>query len=136
VNKIPKREIEFRKIKDKVQNKGGFLTVYMRELREAYGVAKLGPNVNAKISRELRAVGLECANKLTENQWDSVRLYQIGHPAEELINAFHLIDANNDSADQILINACQSENCLEYREAIINIRDVVNGIKIDTEEAA
>jgi hypothetical protein len=129
--KIHPREIAFNKIKDKVKDNGGFLTVYMRDLREAYKVSKLGDNVNNNISRELRAVGLGHANKLTKDQWDSVRLFQKGHPAEDLINAFLKIDANEVDADKILINACQSRNSSALRDAFKEITDIVNGIEVD-----
>jgi hypothetical protein len=132
--KIHPREIAFNKIKDRVKANGGFLTVYMRELREAYKVSKLGDNVNNKISRELRAVGLGHANILTKDQWDSVRLYQKGHPAEDLINAFNKVDANQDDADEILINACQSRNSSALRDAFQEITDIVNSIEIDLDD--
>ncbi len=131
MSKIPNREIEFKKLKEKVEKKGGFLTIYMKDLRDAYGVGKLGPNVNTGIDRELRAVNLGHTKELTESQWDGIRLYQIGHPAEELVNAFNMVDVDDNSQDKILINACQSSNCLEYREALITIRDVVAGTSID-----
>jgi hypothetical protein len=123
-----KREIRFKKLKDQVSENGGILSFYMRDLRDAYGVSKLGDNVNRNITRELRAVGLAHANELTKDQWDCVRLYQKGHPAEDLINALHSYD---DESDQILVDACQSRNSSELRIAFAKVADIVNGINLD-----
>ncbi len=132
--KASEREIKFKKIQEKVQKQGGFLTLYMRDLREAYGVAKLGQHVVTSIDRELRAVGLGHVNDLTESQWDNVRLYQKGHPAEDLVNAFNSINVEEKKGDQYLISCCQSKNSSDYRQAIINIRDIVNSVPIDYDE--
>jgi hypothetical protein len=121
------RELKFNKIYEKVDNNGGFLCIRMKELREAYGVKKLGPNVLRAIRKELQFAKLKSVEELGEYQSDCVRLYKTGGPEERLVAAFNDVEVNSDG-DAVLTGACMSLDDADYKKAITDIRDIVSSL--------
>lgn len=83
-----------------VEQAGDVKTVSMWTLREAYGAGRLGIHVRANISDSLRSHGLgHYPATLPEYQQDLVRVYVMGTPTGDLIEAvFHL----SKGADRVI----------------------------------
>lgn len=94
-------------LRNKVSEQGGVLTVTMGTLRDAHGAGKLGSTVRENITKELRSRGLNHAyEELPSYQSDKVRLWLMGTPAGDLIEAVY-----NESAgtDKMIRDAVQSD---------------------------
>lgn len=64
------------------------LTVRMQEVRDAWKYAKLGIHVRRQISNELRGMGIgHYPNPLPEYQEQPLRLYKLGTPVAQVIDA-------------------------------------------------
>jgi hypothetical protein len=77
----------FEEIKANVEAQQDVLTVRMSDLRDAYGVRRLGVHVCQEISNKLRGVGLGHFPELQPDAWQSVRLHKLGTPMSDLLNA-------------------------------------------------
>lgn len=81
-------------LKKLVDANGGVLTVSMEGLRDAYGAGRLGVNVRAAIAKALAGHGLghypvdgRDGGRMPEFQTDAVRIYKLGSPIADLIDA-------------------------------------------------
>jgi hypothetical protein len=75
-------------LKSEVEAEEGILTVEMGLLRDVFGVLRLGRHVVDGIHRALIGEGLgHFPESLPEWQGDVVRLYQLGSPTADLIDA-------------------------------------------------
>ncbi len=64
------------------------LTLTMQEVRDAWEYAKLGIHVRRQISNDLRGMGIgHYPVKLPEYQHQPVRLYKLGTPMAQIIEA-------------------------------------------------
>lgn len=80
-----KRTDEIRKA---VEASGDTLTVPMEVVRDAFGFDRLGVNVRASISDKLSGLGLgHYPVELPDRQWVHVRLFKLGSPIADLIDA-------------------------------------------------
>ena len=80
-----------------VEDSDGILTVSMRDVRDAYGVKKLGVHVRAGISKALRGQGLaHYPPELPEYQEESLRVYKQGTRVADLVNAVLTPSADTD----------------------------------------
>ncbi len=71
-----------------VADSRGVLTVEASKIRDAYGAERLGSQVRANISRELRGRGLgHFPVELPDRQNEDVRLYQVNSEVGALIEA-------------------------------------------------
>jgi hypothetical protein len=94
-------------LRQQVAERGGVLTVKMGTLRDAHGAGKLGSTVRENITKELRSRGLNhCYEELPSYQDDLVRIWLMGTPAGDLIEAVH---NESPSTDQAVRDAIESD---------------------------
>ena len=75
-------------IRKAVQASGDVLTVKMEVVRDAFKYDRLGVNVRSVISEKLGGLGLgHYPVDLPDRQWVSVRLYKLGSPIADLVDA-------------------------------------------------
>jgi hypothetical protein len=83
--------LDFKKpdeIRKAVEASGDVLSVPMEAVRDAFGYDRLGVNVRAGISEKLSGLGLgHFPPDLPDRQWISVRLFKLGSPIADLIDA-------------------------------------------------
>jgi hypothetical protein len=78
----------FQELKSLVDQFGGVMTVTLGELRDAYGVDRLGVHVKAGITKKLDGEGLKAyPPELPTYQHELVRVYKAGSAISELIDA-------------------------------------------------
>lgn len=71
-----------------VEGADDVLTVPMVVLRDAHGAGRLGIHVRANISKALRSLGLgHYPDPLPDSQWEQVRVYRLGTPTADLVDA-------------------------------------------------
>ena len=94
-------------LKDAVLANSNVLTVTMEDLRDAYGALRSGVNVRKDIAKKLAGVGLgHYPNELPAYQHEQVRVYTLGSPVHDLINA--VLDPSEGS-DEVLRSAAEGE---------------------------
>lgn len=94
-------------LREEVEKSGGVLTVSMGVLRDAHGAGKLGVNVRANISKELRRRGLgHSPEDLPVYQHEAVRIWLMGSPAGDLIEA---VFDTGTATDQTIREAVESD---------------------------
>lgn len=87
-------------IKQEVEANGNVLTLPIAEVRDAHGAHRLGVHVRANISKALRGLGLaHYPLELPDRQREPVRLYKLGTPAADLIEA--VLSPSEDSDEAI-----------------------------------
>jgi hypothetical protein len=75
-------------IRKAVQASGDVLTVKMEVVRDAFKYDRLGVNVRSVISEKLGGLGLgHYPVELPDRQWVPVRLYKLGSPIADLVDA-------------------------------------------------
>lgn len=75
-------------LRDQVEADGGLYTTTMEELREIEGAGRLGQHVRSSISSSLAANGMgHLPAELPAYQESSVRIYRLGNPLADVINA-------------------------------------------------
>lgn len=75
-------------LKAAVLDAGGVLTTRMEYVRDAYGKGRLGVHVRDNIGKALLGLGLgHFPRPLPDRQWALVRIYQLGTPIADLIDA-------------------------------------------------
>ena len=75
-------------IRDKVLAEGDVYTFRMDTVRDAYGAGRLGIHVRAGISKHFQGLGLgHFPRDLPDSQEAHVRLYKLGSPVADLIEA-------------------------------------------------
>jgi hypothetical protein len=75
-------------LRDAVVEAGGVLTTRMEFVRDAYGKGRLGVHVRDNISKSLAGLGLgHFPRALPDRQWALVRIYKMGSPIADLIDA-------------------------------------------------
>lgn len=89
-----------------VDEADGVLTMAMWELRDAYGKHRLGVHVRANISRALKGMGLghypergSDGELLPYSQYDSIRIYKLGSPVADLIDA--VLEPSEDHDEEL-----------------------------------
>jgi len=83
----------YNELKDEVDKVGGVLTVHMQVLRNIHGADRLGVNVRANISGELKGHGLaHYPSPLPDDQWTYARVYKQGTQVAKIIGA--VLDPN------------------------------------------
>jgi hypothetical protein len=80
-------EDKFDELRARVEANQSVLTVRMEELRDAFGVRRLGVHVCDQIESRLAGVGLGHFPHLEPDGWMEVRLFKLGTPMAELILA-------------------------------------------------
>lgn len=95
-------------IRGEIADHGDVASVDMARLRDVHGAGKLGKHVRANISKELRSHGIgHYPPELPIYQHEVVRLYLIGTPAGDLIEAVLNVSADADGA---IRNAVQNDS--------------------------
>jgi len=87
----------FDEIRERVTANNDVLTLRMEELRDAFGVRRLGPHVCDEISQKLKGVGLGHTPELEPDGWLNVRLYRLGTPVAAVIAAVENPGADGDN---------------------------------------
>src|SRR5437763_2876821 len=71
-----------------VEESGGVKTFSMWKVRDAYGAGRLGIHVRTNISKALLGMGLgHFPNALPDSQDALIRLYKLGSPVADLVEA-------------------------------------------------
>lgn len=98
---------------------GGFHTLTMGELRDAYGVGKLGIHVVKGISEKLAGLGFaHYPRELPQYQHERIRVFRMGVPVAKIIAAVLNVD---EASDQIL----RSVKGSEAEDTLRKIRELV-----------
>ena len=88
---------DFDELSDLVDQNGGVHTTHMGALRDAKGYGKLGVHVVRAISQDLAGYGLgHFPTELEPYQEQQVRVYRLGSPIAELIDAVINPSATHD----------------------------------------
>lgn len=89
-----------------VEANRGILTLSMEQLRDAYGAGKLGKHILIGISKSLAGQGLgHFPLELPNCQHENVRVYKLGSPVSDIIDAvFNVSDENDDVLRQAAAN--------------------------------
>jgi hypothetical protein len=75
-------------VKTKVEAEGGVASFQMGEVRDAHGAGRLGVHVRSNISKALSGMGLgHFPQDLPDSQYAWVRIYKLGGPVADLIDA-------------------------------------------------
>lgn len=75
-------------IKTLVEESGGVATFKMVDVRDAHGAGRLGVHVRTNITKELKGLGLgHFPSELPDSQYAEVRIYKLGSPVADLIEA-------------------------------------------------
>jgi hypothetical protein len=77
----------FDELKREVEANQNVLTVKMEQLRDVYGVKRLGVHVCTEISGKLHGVGLGHSPGLEPDAWQDVRLFKFGTPVGDVMTA-------------------------------------------------
>lgn len=110
---------KFEDLKSEVEANQNVQTVTMEELRDIYGVRRLGVHVCSEISNKLMGVGLgHYPEKLEPDAWQQVRLYKLGTPVGDVMTA-----AQNpgDEGDKMLRDLAEGD----AREIVRQVRALV-----------
>ena len=122
------RDPDFHQLRSDVEARGGVMTVQMERIRNDYGAGRLGIHVRSGISKGLHGAGLghypdhgADGAPLVGDQWAAVRIYRLGSPIAELIDAvLHPTEAHDeelrkaaggDDSDAILIQRVRELVC-------------------------
>ena len=110
---------DYDQLRQLIVENGGVLTLEMGTLRDLHGAGKLGVNVRANISKELRSRGLgHYPGDLPAYYWDAARVYLMGSPAGDLIEAVLTPSADRDEAIREVVNADASDILAKIRELV------------------
>jgi len=86
-----------------VEQNGGILTVQAYEVRDAHGAQRLGRLIRERIGKELAGEGLGTYPKaLPEWATDPVRVYRLGSPVADLIEA---VERPSEAGDEVIRDA-------------------------------
>lgn len=117
--KTTKRFDDFEVLKREVERNQGILTLQMGDLRDAYGVKRLGKLVLDGISRKLDGLGLgHYPIELPDSQNDYARIYKRGTPVSDIINAVLELSADNDKILREKSASDDSELLKQVRELV------------------
>ncbi len=106
-------------IKQVVESNDSVITVSLEALRDAYGAGRTGPHVLKGISKELAGQGLaHYPQDLPTYQHQLVRIYKLGSPVADIIDAVLQVGDNND---ELLRQAAASDETMLLRQ----IRELV-----------
>lgn len=118
---------QFDKISEDLDSSGGVMCVSMENLRDAFGVAKLGVHVVDSIKKELTKRGIGYyPETLSKYQHECVRLYRKGSDVDKLFTAMtHLrtyeFMEENEQNDEIIKNIINSN----YEDMVSQVRAIV-----------
>ncbi|MEA2442087.1 MAG: hypothetical protein QOH76_3511 [Thermoleophilaceae bacterium] len=74
-------------LKTKVEQHENVLTVSTAELRDVYGVKRMGIHVAGEIQAKLAGVGLGVTPEIEADSWQQVRLFKLGTPVGDILTA-------------------------------------------------
>ena len=100
-------------LKEKVEQNENVLTVSTAELRDIYGVKRMGVHVAHEIEAKLAGVGLGVTPEIEADAWQQVRLFKLGTPVGDILNA-----ANNpgDEGDRTLRDLAEGDASERLRQ--------------------
>lgn len=108
-------------LRSDIEDNGDLLALEMWEVRDAYGADRLGRIVRQNIAKELHGRGLASfPRELPDRQGEVVRVYKVGTPVAELIEA---VLSPSDDGDDRLRDAAAGEASKQLQE----IRETVCG---------
>ncbi len=97
----------------------GVVTVTMEELRDTYGVDKLGVHVRDGIVNKLDGVGLKpFPRELPKYQHEEVRIYRSGSPIAEVIDAVLNPSPDHDQELRDLVGGGHKETIQKIKELV------------------
>ena len=98
-------------------------TVKMGSLRDAHDVGRLGKHVRKNISKRLRSQGLGHYPKdeLPSSQHDEVRIFRLGTPTGDLIQAVTQPGTENDEAIRSTVNSDAQARLDRVKELVCDL---------------
>lgn len=102
-----------------LQQNQGVLTTTMGALRDAKGAGRLGVHIRKSISDELRGLGIgHYPSELPESHADAVRLYRLGSPVADLIDAVTQPSVQHDEELRVAAGGEDAKTLLRVRELV------------------
>ncbi len=106
-------------ITDMLAENENMVTLSMEQVRDAWDYGRLGVHVRRQVSNDLRGMGIgHYPRKLPEYQHEPVRLYKLGTPVADLIDAVLHPSEDNDAALRQVI-AEDAQQILNQVKAIV-----------------
>jgi hypothetical protein len=107
-------------IKAKVEQRENVLTVTTAELRDIYGVKRMGIHVAGEIEAKLKGVGLGVTPQIEADSWQQVRLFKLGTPVGDILTA-----ANNpgEEGDKVLRELAEGDASERLRQIKVLVCD-------------
>jgi hypothetical protein len=108
-------------IREEVMRNGDLLSLPMQVLRDAKGYRKLGVKVIEDLSRTLAGYGIGHFPKtLPSDQYAVVRLFRLGSPAAELIDAVLTPSTEKDEVIRAALDSDAEEIVRQIRVLVSN----------------
>lgn len=109
----------YQELRQLCENSGGVMTVDLGSLRDAYGVDRLGVHVKSGIKRQLESEGLgSFPAELPNYQHELVRVYRLGTPVADLIDAVLTPSEQHDEELRCAINGDSATILQKVRELV------------------
>ena len=106
-------------LRGEVENAQDVLTVSMVTLRDAHGAGRLGIHVRSNISKALRSLGLgHYPEVLPDSQWEPIRIFKLGSPTADLIDAVLNPTDEHDAAIREAAGGEAADTLTRVRELI------------------
>lgn len=83
-------------LRQAVEDAENVLTLPAWEIRDAYGADRLGAIVRQNVAKELRSKGLGHVHEIPDRAQQNVRLYKLGTPVADIIEAVMSTDGALD----------------------------------------
>jgi hypothetical protein len=108
----------FDDLKQKVEQNQNVLSVSTAELRDIYGVKRMGIHVAAEIEAKLAGVGLGVTPEIEPDSWQNVRVYKLGTPVGDILNAANNAGEEGDKTLRELAEGDASERLRQIKALV------------------
>jgi hypothetical protein len=106
-------------IRQEVEARQGVLSLQMEAVRVAYGAGRLGSQVRENISKALKGCGLgHFPEELPAYQEEWVRLYKLGSPTADLIDAVLQPSSAHDEELRVAVGGEAAAILKQVRELV------------------
>jgi hypothetical protein len=105
-------------LKEKVEQNENVLTVSTADLRDIYGVKRMGVHVADEIEAKLAGVGLGVTPEIEADSWQEVRLFKLGTPVGDILTAANNPGEEGDKTLRELAEGDASERLRQIKALV------------------